>query len=341
MSILIIIPARGGSKGIPRKNLRYLGGKPLLSYTITTALNSAFLPDVYVSSDDDEILACAVSFGAKVHKRPSALADDKATLDPVIFEAYTSVSAQTGKKYDLIVTLQPTSPLLKTVSLDKALRKMLDDPSIDTVISAMNDTHLTWKLVNDKFIPNYEKRVNRQYLPPVFRETGGFLITRGNVISASGRIGKNVTLFELKGEERIDIDGYEDWSLCEFYMNRRKVGIFVTASSDVSPSSFLHYLDSVLLHEIEIYIHPRHSLLIERVENSNFNVNAFGEKELQESAVISGLDIIIVFSQGAHTVPGFRLLAPEKKGISIFANETRQGGPGADHTGLDLLKSGM
>ena len=86
MNTLIIIPARGGSKGIPRKALRTLAGLPLIAHSIGTAKKSSFNPDVYVTSDDDEILFAASKLGAKVYKRPEQLADDKTTLDPVIFD---------------------------------------------------------------------------------------------------------------------------------------------------------------------------------------------------------------------------------------------------------------
>ena len=111
MNILVIIPARGGSKGIPRKNLRLLGGKPLLYYSIKTALSSTFKPDVYVSSDDDEILNMAKKNNAKIFKRNADNAQDNTTLDPVIFECFKAVEKIEGKSYDLVITFQPTSPL--------------------------------------------------------------------------------------------------------------------------------------------------------------------------------------------------------------------------------------
>ena len=121
MNILVVIPARGGSKGIPRKNLRLLGEKPLLYYSINNALNSKYNLDVFVSSEDDEILNTAQKFGAKIHKRDSNIADDKTTLDPVIYDCYIHTKQAENKDYDLIITMQPTSPLLSSSSLDKAI----------------------------------------------------------------------------------------------------------------------------------------------------------------------------------------------------------------------------
>ncbi|MFC6806263.1 cytidylyltransferase domain-containing protein [Methylophaga thalassica] len=92
-NILVVIPARGGSKGIPRKNLRSLAGRPLIFYSIRNALASSFLVDVYVSSEDEEILSISEKFGAKVLKRNDEDAQDVVTLDPVIFKAYKQAEA--------------------------------------------------------------------------------------------------------------------------------------------------------------------------------------------------------------------------------------------------------
>ena len=105
MKILAVIPARGGSKGIPRKNLRLLNGKPLIYYSIKTALASKYSLDVYVSSEDDEILNTAIGFGAKVHKRDISIADDKSTLDPVIHACYSYAQSAENKTYDFIITV--------------------------------------------------------------------------------------------------------------------------------------------------------------------------------------------------------------------------------------------
>lgn len=233
MNVLVLIPARGGSEGIARKNLRSLAGKPLITYSIENALASAFKPDVYVSSDDDEILSIAAKLGAQPYKRPAELADGETTLDPVIYDAYHAISQQNGKSYDLIVTLQPTSPLLKTTSLDAALSTMIERPEIDTVISAKDDTHLTWRQEGDRFVPNYEERVNRQYLTPIFKETGGFLITRDRIISPNNRIGANVHLHLLSDGEDIDIDTYEQFNTCEYYLKRRTLLFVLTGHHQV------------------------------------------------------------------------------------------------------------
>ena len=262
-NILVIIPARGGSKGIPRKNIRSLNGKPLISYSIHTAMRSKYKPDVYVSSEDEEILSISELFGAKIHKRSVDNASDSVTLDPVIFEAFNYICQKEGKKYDFIVTLQPTSPLITTNSLDKALDKIIQDIGIDTIISAIDDTHLNWKKIDDKYIPNYEKRVNRQYLTPTFRESGGFLITRAEFLSEINRIGKNIDLHILDDDEGIDIDSYRDWNLCEYYLGRKKILFVISGYPEIGLGHAFNALviaNDILNHEIIFLVDKKSQL---------------------------------------------------------------------------------
>ncbi len=290
MNVLIIIPARGGSKGIPRKNLRPLAGKPLLHYSIQTSLASAYQPDVYVTSEDDEVLFMAKKLGAKTYERPPELSGDDITLDPVIYDAYRGIRAIEGKDYDLIVTLQPTSPLLKTITLDEALDQMARKPSIDTMIAAVDDTHLTWGEKNGEFIPNYQERLNRQYLPKTYKETGGFLITRKSIISEHNRIGKNTQLAILTRKEGIDIDTFEDFNLCEFYLKRKTI-LFVVAGYPAIGLGHI-YNTLILAHEITnhrlIFLVDENSRLgLEKIRSNNYEVH------MQESPDI--LDDIMKF----------------------------------------------
>ena len=275
MNILAIIPARGGSKGIARKNLRLLMGKPLIWYSIYNAINSKYITDLYVSSDDDEILTLSQKFGAKIHKRDISLADDKTTLDPVIYDTYIYAKKQNTIEYDLIVTMQPTSPLLKVESIDKAIEKILKNNNIDTIISAKNDTHLSWRKEGEKFIPNYKKRVNRQYLTPIFTETGGFLITKKEIISKDNRIGQNVELYELNTPESIDIDTLEDWNLCEYYLKRKKILFVVRGNSTVGLGHVYNVLllaNDILNHEIVFLTSTDSQLAYQKIASKNYNV---------------------------------------------------------------------
>lgn len=275
MNILVVIPARGGSKGIPRKNLRLLAGKPLLYYSINNALNSKFDLDVYVSSEDEEILNTALQFGAKIHQRDISIADDKSTLDPVIYSCYKYASQIENKDYDYIITMQPTSPLLKLNSLDDAIKRVIDNQSIETIIAAKDDTHLSWRKEDDKYIPNYEKRVNRQYLTPTYTETGGFFITRKDIITESNRIGENVELYILRNGEEIDIDTYEDWNLCEYHLKRKNILFVVTGNDRVGLGHVYNTLliaNDILNHRISFLVDKNSQLAYDKISMKNYPV---------------------------------------------------------------------
>lgn len=222
MQILAVIPARGGSKGIPKKNIRLMNGKPLISYSINNAKDSRYITDVFVTTDSNEIAEVAEEYGAEVIKRDESLSSDLVTLDPVVFHARNCAEKIKNKQYDVVITLQPTSPLLKTETLDNAIEYFINR-NYDTVISVINKPHLSWGIQENKIIPLYKERKNRQELPPQYFETGAFLIAKANCVKNNTRIGENVSVFEVAENESIDIDDKDDWLLTENLMNRKKI----------------------------------------------------------------------------------------------------------------------
>lgn len=296
MNILIVIPARGGSKGIPRKNLRLLSGKPLIYYSIKIALASKYNIDVYVSSEDDEVLNTAIQFGAKIHKRDMSIADDKTTLDPVIYDCYKHAEDLENKEYDFIITMQPTSPLLKSSSLDSAIEKVILDYNIETVIAAKDDTHLSWRKENSTFLPNYKERVNRQYLTPTFTETGGFFITRKDIITSTNRIGKNVELYILENGEEIDIDTYEDWNLCEYHLKRKHILFVVTGNSIVGLGHVYNTLliaNDILSHQITFLVDNESQMAYDKIASKNYSVYMQKEEYIINDIKTFSPDLII------------------------------------------------
>jgi CMP-N-acetylneuraminic acid synthetase/spore coat polysaccharide biosynthesis predicted glycosyltransferase SpsG len=295
-NILVVIPARGGSKGIPRKNLRLLNNKPLIFYSIKTALNSKFSLDVYVSSEDEEILNTAIQFGAKTFNRDVSMSKDSSTLDPVIYSCYTYAKEKEKKDYDYVVTMQPTSPLLSTKTLDSAIQKTLNNSEIETTIAVKNDTHLTWKKENNRFVPNYKKRVNRQYLTPVFTETGGFFITRKDIITAINRIGKNVELHILENGEEIDIDTYEDWNLCEYYLKRKHI-LFVVTGNEVFGLGHVYntllIANDILNHKVTFLVDKNSQMAYEKIASKNYPVHIQENESIVEDIKQLNPNIII------------------------------------------------
>ena len=163
MKTLIVIPARGGSKRIPRKNVRLMCGKPLNYYALQNAKNlKTFIDvDIAVSTDDEELGGIVDKLGVTVVNRPKELATDRVTLDPVINHAMLEMEREHQVKYDIVITMQATSPTLQTDTLKRAI-EFFQNSDYDTIISAMNNPHLSWREEDGLIVRNYEKRLNSQ-----------------------------------------------------------------------------------------------------------------------------------------------------------------------------------
>lgn len=137
MEVVAVIPARAGSRGIPNKNIRLVGGHPLVYYAIRNALTSANITRVVVTTDSDAVRIIAQQMGAEVHWRDAALCADDVTLDSVIADAVPS-----DVEWDYVVTMQPTSPTLSVETLDAAIGKAVEE-GLDTLISVVNEPRLS------------------------------------------------------------------------------------------------------------------------------------------------------------------------------------------------------
>ena len=224
MKILAVIPARAGSKGIPNKNIRMIAGHPLIYYAIRNALSSQFITDTIVTTDSPDVRIIATQMGAKCKWRDASLTGDEVTLDAVIADAIPE------GQWDYIVTMQPTSPTLKVETLDKAIQYAIDH-NLDTVISAINAPHLSWGLKDGKKVPNYTKRLNRQYLPPCYMETGAFVISKREVVTPETRIGQAVDVYEVPENEAQDVDTFSDLRSVADTLNAQKVAIYVNGNN--------------------------------------------------------------------------------------------------------------
>ena len=273
---MIVIPARGGSKRIPRKNVRVMCGKPLICYSIENAkaLKDCMDVDVAVSTDDEELAGIVEKRGVEVIKRPAELATDSITLDPVIYHAMQVMEEKHGCRYDTVITMQATSPTLKQDTIRKAIEFFANNP-YDTIISAMNKPHLSWGVVDGKITKNYEKRLNSQELPPNYLETGGFLITRRDCVKEDSRIGENVNIFEIPEEEAIDIDTYSDWVLCENILRRKKIVFRTVGKMQLGMGHIYRCLTlayKLTGHEILFVADAQSDLGIARISEANFPI---------------------------------------------------------------------
>ena len=206
MHVVAVIPARGGSKGIPLKNLAELAGKPLISYVIETCLAAESVERTVVSTDHERIAEVARRYGAEVpFTRPPALAGDEVTLDPVIYHAVTALEAEGDHAIDVVLTVQPTVPLLRPSTIDRAVRTLLDS-DWDAVTSVRETRHLYWHKVDGEMRPLFQERVNRQQLDPLYYETGAVFASRRDIITPDNRLGTKIGHVINSEEEAIDID---------------------------------------------------------------------------------------------------------------------------------------
>ena len=295
-AVLVVVPARGGSKGIPRKNLRSLHGRPLIAYAVETALRSSYRPLVVLTSDDDEILSVGEALGATPHRRASALAGDDVTLDGVVHDAWRAAVERTGRAFDVVVTMQPTSPLLTTGTLDRAIAQLLERPDVDTVLSATDDAHLRWTRRDGAFVPAYDARVNRQLLPPTYRETGGIFATRAGVLTPTDRIGRRIDLILVEGGEAIDIDGVQDWALCEWHLGRRDI-LFVLTGDEIVGLGHAHnalaVADTLTRHRIRFLVDRGSELARATIAARNYEVHVQRHERLEDDVNELAPDLVI------------------------------------------------
>jgi len=217
----IVILARGGSKGIPNKNIKKFCGIPLLSWSIQVAQNVSQSTDVWVSSDDEKILKLAIKYGAKTIKRPKKLATDKATSVSGYQHALEEIQKH-NKKVDAIIALQPTSPIRTSNDITCAIKKF-KDKNYDSLFSAsdFSDSFLWKKNSNGKLIGvnhNYKIRKRRQEISSQFLENGSFYIFKPKILKKNSIFGGKIGYFLMPFWKSFEIDEIEDWEFCSSIM---------------------------------------------------------------------------------------------------------------------------
>ena len=216
--VLGIIPARGGSRGLPRKNVLPLCGKPLIAWTIEAALNAAELSRVVVTTDDDEIAAVAHSCGAEIIKRPADLAGDASPTEPALLHVLDTLQETEGYIPDAVALLQCTSPLRGSDIIDAGI-ELLFSSDADAVLTVCPIQHwyLAGTIAEDgEFRPeyDYQNRPFSQNMPPRYRENGALYVTRTALLRAQkNRLGGRVQALVMDAARSIDIDTPDDFTL--------------------------------------------------------------------------------------------------------------------------------
>lgn len=232
-NIVAIILARGGSKGLPNKNIRKLLGKPLIYYSIDAGLNSKLVDRVIVSTDNEKIARIAKKCGAEVpFKRPAKLATDTANTPSVIQHAVRFLEEKENYYSDIVVTLQPTSPLRKKGDIDKMIR-MLVKGKYDSIISVVDVGHFhPWwmsKIKNNKLVPFLELNaaidpynLERQQLPKVLKQNGSIYITKTKALFEKNNIiiKENCGSYVMDDTYSLEIDNHADLLFVEMVMKK-------------------------------------------------------------------------------------------------------------------------
>lgn len=227
--ILVVIPARGGSKGIPYKNIKKLGGKPLICYSIDVARQLTSNDNICVTTDDDKIIEVVENYGLKVpFKRPDYLATDTCGSNEVIQHAYQFFEQQ-GKHYDVILLLQPTSPFRKIEFLKEAVA--LYDDSVDMVTSVMESKCNPYY---DGFEDNEEGLLKvckgvgtierRQDAPRVWQQNGSIYVINPEMLMKKGLGGfDRIRKYPMSNLYSVDIDNPFDWKVAELVLSEKLV----------------------------------------------------------------------------------------------------------------------
>ena len=220
-NVVAIIPARGGSKGIPGKNLKSICGKPLLAWSIMQARAANSINSVWVSSDSNDILAVAEEYGALPIRRPETLSGDIASSESAWLHALEEIE-HSGANVDLIVGMQATSPIRASSDLDAAIAQVKRE-SLDSLLTVTEvEDFFTWRIGPngpESINYDYRSRKRRQLIEKRYLENGSFYIFRPETLRVlNNRLGGKLGMHVMERHKMFQIDNPEDIVLCESIM---------------------------------------------------------------------------------------------------------------------------
>ena len=248
MRIAAIIPACEGSVTLPNKNIRVIHGKPLIWYVIKNAISCKYIDEILVTTNSPEIVSIAAQMGVKTRLRDPGLCSKDVSVDAVIYDAVQELEL---KPDDCVITMQSISPTLHIETLNQAIEQY-QTKSIDTMISVVRKQYFSWMKGKDTAIALYTERMNRHKLVPFYIETGAFLITKKKFVLPDTRIGDSVELFELSGDEAIDVDSFGDLKQAENVLARKKTAFYVNGNNTIG----LGHISRVLQIADELFAKP-------------------------------------------------------------------------------------
>jgi N-acylneuraminate cytidylyltransferase len=223
-SFAAIIPARGGSKGIKKKNIQPLMGKPLICFSIESALESSYIKDVFVSTDSEEIKEAAKAYNrVKIIDRPAELALDTTPTEPVLLHTLDYIKREDGSFPDYIVLLQPTSPYRRKGAIDRCIEKILETGA-DSLLTVCENHSFFWKYNdgNAAALYDYKNRPRRQDIKAEdkwYRENGSVYITKADILlKERNRLGGRIAMYAMSEEESVEVDSLYELMLLDIIM---------------------------------------------------------------------------------------------------------------------------
>lgn len=224
MSVLAIIPARGGSKGVPGKNIMLIGGRPLLARTITSVKECSLVDTVLVTTDDQQIGLIANECGAELIKRPKELAEDSVSSEAAMIHACQAWKRKTERSYDLVLLVQNTSPFHSPIDMGKVIRKLTEE-NYNACITVVKSYEYFWQKSGDTHVLPFQKRSPRQLRSPLYQEAGSLYCVRYDPFVKSSNLFPNpLGIVEIPWWRGFEIDDPEDVEvaelLCERYDSR-------------------------------------------------------------------------------------------------------------------------
>ena len=226
--VIAVIPARGGSKGIPKKNIKDFCGRPLIAWSILHAVNSSQVDAVYVTSDSEEILEIAKHYGAKTIKRPAEISGDTSPSESALRHALEAIGADPT----VVIMLQPTSPLRKPDDINRALGQFFSEGWDSCFSGAELEDFLIWRRNKDKqLIPvnyDYKNRGRRQDRDVEFVENGSIYIFKRELFMKTGnRLGGQIGVSLMDFWQSFEIDQPKDWEFLEFFFKKYLSGFYL------------------------------------------------------------------------------------------------------------------
>jgi CMP-N,N'-diacetyllegionaminic acid synthase len=220
-NVIAIIPARGGSKGIPNKNIINFCGKPLIAWTIEQCIKAEDVNEVWVSSDDDDILDIAKQYGAKTIKRPCDISGDTATSESAWLHAIDFLQ-QKNIPLDVILAPQVTSPLRETIDINNAISKFVEGGYDSMFSSSTTDDLFFWEESDagiDSVNYDYKNRKRRQDIKEQIIENGSFYLFKPEIIKKyNNRFGGKIGHSKMEFWKMFEIDNLDDLKMCQLLM---------------------------------------------------------------------------------------------------------------------------